>query len=179
MDGVKGTGESEHAERTGPSADALARIYREQYGSLVRMLTLVLRDQGLAEETAQEAFIRLHRAWARGRNPERVESYLRSIALNLARSRFRRMRLARRATIEYPDLQAAAETEALQRESYSELIRAVWSLPNRQRECIALRYFLDLTESEIAQTLGISTGSVKTHLHRAMKKLERGLRGFQ
>jgi RNA polymerase sigma factor (sigma-70 family) len=63
----------------------------------------------------------------------------------------------------------------LQHEDRREVLAALRALPDRQRECLALRYYLDLSESEIAATLGISAGSVKTHTHRGIAALERAL----
>lgn len=146
-------------------------LYVAHYRSLVRLAWLLLGDRGSAEDAAQDAFVQLHRSWDRLRDPSAAPAYLRSTVVNLARSRLRRRLVARRhAPVPFPNA-ASAEEGAAGREDEREVLAVLRALPRRQRECLALRYYLDLSEAEIAATLGISTGSVKSHSHRGMAAL--------
>lgn len=159
------------------SADAavgaldLERAHREHYRSLVRLASLLLDDVGACEEVVQEAFVQI---WRRGpalRDPDRLPAYLRSAVLNGARSVMRRRQLRERQPHVAPDPAPGAEVTALAGDPDREVLSALRALPQRQREVLALRYYLDLSEAEIARTLGISTGSVKTHASRGLATL--------
>lgn len=152
-----------------PARDAtLADLHREHYRTLVRLACLLVDDRGCGEEVVQEAFVRVHGAWARVDEPL---VYLRATVVNLARSRLRRRVVARRYVA--PEARAAesAEDEAVLLADHHEVFDALRALPRRQRECLVLRYYLDLSEAEIASTLGISAGSVKSHSHRGLRAL--------
>jgi RNA polymerase sigma-70 factor (sigma-E family) len=163
-------------EQASDRDEVLVCLYRAEYRRLVRLACLLLDDRGAGEETVQEAFIRLHRHWARVRD---APAYLRSTVLNLARSRLRRRLVARRHhPTPRPDA-ISAEAEALLSEEHRDVIAALRGLPRRQRECLVLRYYLQLSEAEIASTLGISPGSVKSHTHRGLAALASSLEDRQ
>ena len=149
----------------------LSGLYRDHYRSLVRLAYLLLGDRPLSEEVVQEAFVRVHLARRRIRDGDRALPYLRSAVLNGARSQLRRLDVRRRARVDGSPDAASAESGALAREDSRRVVAALRALPVRQRECLALRYYLDLSEAEIAEALGISAGSVKTHAHRGMATL--------
>jgi RNA polymerase sigma-70 factor (sigma-E family) len=150
----------------------LADLYREHYRSLVRLASLLLDDVGASEEVVQDAFVSVHRAWDRIDDPARRVAYLRSTVLNGARSGLRRRRVRRRYDhVEVAGPTEGAESGALLAEEHREVLAALRDLPRRQRECLVLRYYLDLSEADIATTLGISAGSVKTHAHRGLAAL--------
>src|SRR5438445_3310647 len=146
----------------------LEDLYREHRWSLVRLASLLLHDPADAEEVMQDAFVKAHVAWGRLRDPEKALPYLRSAVLNGARSRLRHLRVVERTEPARPGLGQSAEAAALAGDEQRRMIAALRALPDRQRECLALRYYLDCSEAEIAATLGISTGSVKTHVHRGL-----------
>ena len=149
----------------------LSDLFREHYLSLVRLACLLLDERGAGEEVVQDAFVRLHGTAHRIRDADAAPAYLRSIVLNLARSRMRRRLVAiRRQPRPSADV-APVEEMAIMREDQREVLAALRALPTRQRECLALRYFAELSEAEIAASLGISTGSVKTHTSRGMAAL--------
>lgn len=156
-------------------ADDLAALYRDHYRSLVRAAALLLGDVGAAEEVTQDAFVQLHRSWERVTDPAKRVAYLRSIVLNGARSRARRRAAGHRLEVAGHTATQSAEADALVGESRREVLAALRRLPDRQRECLVLRYYLDLSEAEIAAALGISKGSVKTHTHRGIAALEKAL----
>jgi RNA polymerase sigma-70 factor (sigma-E family) len=157
----------------------LESVYQAEYRSLVRLASLLIDDVGACEEIVQDAFVRV---WARGpglREPERLPAYLRSAVLNGARSQLRRRLVRRRHLVVAPEPAPAAEAAALAGDPTREVLHALRSLPDRQREVLALRYYLDLSEAEIARTLGIAAGSVKTHAHRGLATLAERLEALR
>jgi RNA polymerase sigma-70 factor (sigma-E family) len=153
---------------------ALATAFRRDSPALVGLARLLLDDAGQAEEVVQEAFVRTYARWDRVRDRDDPLPYVRRAVVNLARSRLRRRRVERgtRAGGAEEDV-PSAEVTATARARQRELAAAVMTLPRRQRECVVLRFFMDCSLREIAQTLRISDGSVKQHLHRALVSLER------
>jgi RNA polymerase sigma-70 factor (sigma-E family) len=157
------------------STDELVDLYRAHYRSLVRLAALLLDDRAASEEVVQDAFVKLHQRWDRVVDPAKRVAYLRSIVLNGARSRGRRRETRSRLKL-VPAVDAeSAEAAAIRAEEHREVLAALRALPARQRDCVVLRYYLDPSEAAIAETLGISAGSVKTHTHRGMSALERAL----
>ena len=156
--------------------DLLVRLFADHYKDLVRLASLLLDDVGSCEEVVQDAFVKMHTLQSRP-EPGKEAAYLRSIVMNGARSRMRRRMVRRRLTPDAPAPFESAESGALDRLESDALIEAVRALPRRQSEVLTLRYYLDLSEAEIAETLGISRGSVKTHASRGLAALERTLTG--
>lgn len=178
MLGVAERGTGSHAVRS--SADeAITDLYAAHWTGLVRLAWLMLRDDQLAEEVVQDAFIAVHRHWDSLRSEEKGAAYLRRAVVNGARSGLRHRgveqryldREERQATARGRLADASAEEHALQHESGSAMINALRRLPQRQREVLTMRYYLDLSEAEIADALGISAGSVKAHAHRGLAAL--------
>jgi RNA polymerase sigma factor (sigma-70 family) len=154
--------------------DALVvRLFTEEGHSLVRLARLFVDDRNAAEDLVQEAFIRLARNAHRIQDHRRAPAYLRSIVLNLARDHNRRGLMSLRHR-EPADIEMATfEDELVLREDQRRVIDALQELPRRQRDCIVLRYHYEAGIAEIAETLGISANSVKTHLKRGLAALER------
>ncbi len=150
----------------------LTDLHREHYPSLVRLACLLLDEQGAGEEVVQEAFVRVHQSWVRVENPL---TYLRATVMNLARSRMRRRLVARRRVEPAVRPAMSAEEHTLLLADQQEVLDAVRALPRRQRECLVLRYYVELSETEIASTLGISNGSVKSHSSRGLAALAQRL----
>jgi RNA polymerase sigma-70 factor (sigma-E family) len=159
------------ARRTVDRDQAIERLFRDEYRSLLRLVALLVDDSATAEDVVQDAFVKLHRAWSRVRTIDDAPAYLRSIAMNTARSRLRRRLVSERHQPEVRRDDRSAEDDIVVREDQRDIVSAVRALPRRQRECVALRYYLGLSEAEIAAALGISPGSVKSHTHRAMAAL--------
>jgi RNA polymerase sigma-70 factor (ECF subfamily) len=157
---------------TGPT-HVLAEVFRLHYSSLVGLARLLDRDD--ADELVQEAFVRVHVGWDRIRSQQDPLPYLRQVVVNLARSRIRRKALARRHVLAAVPAARAAEDDALADDERRAVRAALAGLSARQRECVVLRYFLDCSTEEAADALGISTGSVKTHLHRGLAAMEKVL----
>jgi RNA polymerase sigma-70 factor (sigma-E family) len=150
----------------------LTEIYLDEYRSLVRLAVLLLHDVPSAEEVVQEAFIAMHTGWRRLRDTEKALSYLRQAVVNRSRSVLRhRTVVDRNAPKHVPD-EPSAESGAITLLERSAVISALRGLPDRQREAIVLRYYADLSEADIAATMGISRGAVKSHTARGMAALK-------
>ena len=159
-------------------ADALVQaLFRVEGANLVRLARLFTDDRNAAEDLVQEAFVRLHRSAHRLRDDTKAAPYLRSIVLNLARDHNRRglMRLRHREPppAELPGFEDAVVAGA----DRAAVLDAVRDLPARQRDCLVLRFWLDLSGPEIATTLRISPNSVKTHTRRGLAALRSALGG--
>ncbi len=155
-------------------ADALVvRLFREEAPSLVRLARLFTDDRNAAEDLVQEAFIRLHRAAGRIRNPEKAAPYLRSIVLNLARDHNRRGLMSLRLAPAPPPALGADPLgdQIVASEEHRQVLDALRDLSSRQRDCLVLRFYFEMTERETAETLGISPNSVKTHCRRGLEAL--------
>lgn len=150
---------------------AVAEIYGAHYRSLVRLAALLVRDVATAEEVVQDSFVAMHDAWRRLRDNDKALSYLRQSVVNRSRSVLRhRVVVDRNAPKPAPDM-PSAEHGALILLERSQVIDALRGLPVRQREALVLRYYLDLPEAQIAATMGISKGAVKSHTARAIQTL--------
>jgi len=163
---------------TATDRDALvARLFASEGARLVRMARLFTDDRNAAEDLVQEAFIRLHRAAHRIGSPEKAAPYLRSIVINLARDHNRRGLMSLRHQEALPTGTAPEMPEDVLEldEQRRRIVEELRELSPRQRDCILLRFYLELTEVETAEVLGISKNSVKTHCRRGMEALRRRL----
>ena len=152
--------------------EAVTSLYAVHYRSLVRLSTLLLRDVGEAEEVVQDAFVAMHDSWRRLRDADKALAYLRRSVVNRSRSALRRRGVREKhANSSPPDPATSAEHQVLAAEGQRAVVAALRSLPDRQREAIALRYYADLSEADIADTIGISRGAVKSHAFRGMAAL--------
>jgi RNA polymerase sigma-70 factor (sigma-E family) len=158
--------------------EVIATLFRDRAPELVKMARLFVVDRNAAEDLVQEAFIRLSRSLDRIQDEAKVVAYLRSIVLNLCRDHNRRGLVSIRHQPPADDLdRASVEDHLVGREDQQEVLEALRTLPLRQRDCLTLRYLLDLGIPEIADTLGLSPNSVKTHLQRGLAALEQRLEG--
>jgi RNA polymerase sigma-70 factor (sigma-E family) len=156
---------------TGTTVDHLTETYRAHYRSLLGLAALLLDDTASCEDVVQEAFIRVHSARNRVREPEKTLAYLRQTVVNLSRSALRRRILGLKLLSKpMPDM-ASAEEGAYDQLERDALIKAMRGLQRRQREVLVLRYFADMTEAQVAETLGISLGSVKAYGSRGIAAL--------
>ena len=177
---MSGTGASPGDARsaTWDADDAVTQLYAAHYRSLVRLAALLLRDIGAAEEVTQDAFVAMHGAWRRLRDrddPDKALAYLRRSVVNGARSALRHRKVVEKhAPRPAPD-GASAEHGALLAVEHAEVMAALRRLPERQREVLVLRYYLDLSEAGIADALGISRGAVKSHASRGIAALRTSL----
>lgn len=156
------------AESRYDRAQYIGKLFDENFVSLRRMAFALVGDAATAEELAQEAFVRLYASWRRLDNLDHAPTFLRRIVLNLCRSRGRRLAVSRRLD---PLLRGPSSVEQPDTALHLDVWTALDSLPPRQRACAVLRYLEDLTEPEIGELLGCSTGTVKSQLHKAREKL--------
>lgn len=161
-------------------ADAgVADLYAAHSRGLVRLAWLLLHDEQDAEEVVQDAFVAVHRHWGRLRDEESAAAYLRRCVVNGARSALRRRgvreRYAASLAAGRPGVDVrSAEDAAAQAALHDDVVAALNRLPQRQREVLVLRYYLDLDLDSTAAALGVTVGSVKTHAHRGLAALRAG-----
>jgi RNA polymerase sigma-70 factor (sigma-E family) len=156
---------------------AVTALYAEHALGLTRLAQVMLGDRGAAEDVVQEAFAGLFRRWARLADPERAPQYLRSAVLNRCRNALRdaargkeRGELMAEADLAgYCVPQSAADDRRA-------VLAALRLLPPRQREVLVLRYFLDLPDADIARSMGIRPGTVRSAARRGLTALERIMR---
>jgi RNA polymerase sigma-70 factor (sigma-E family) len=163
-----GTHAGDHA------AGAVAALYSEHAVGLIRLAYLMLGDRAAAEDAVQDAFFGLYRHWDQLADPGRALGYVRTAVLNGCRSVLRRQATGRKLAL-HPAPEASAEAAVLSREEREEVMRAVRRLPDRQREALVLRFYLDLPEREIARIMGLRPGSVRSATHRALRALGQSL----
>lgn len=160
------------------AAEGVEALFRAHGDELVGMLWVFVGDRALAEDLAQEAFVRLFGAWDRLDDTSRAVGYLRATAFNLARAGFRRARLVgREAALGVSEAaDDLPEWRAVLRDDQQQVIEALRGLAPRQRECLVLRFWAEMSGPEIAEALQISANSVKTHTRRGLRGLERHLK---
>jgi RNA polymerase sigma-70 factor (sigma-E family) len=154
---------------------AVTRLYQQHWVGLVRLAVLMVDDRQQAEDVVQEAFAQLYRHWPLD-DAGKALGYLRTTVLNRSRSVLRRRRVARLYTPPAERPGASAETEVVLDEDRREVQRALRKLPRRTREVLVLRYYLDLSHGEIAQTLGISESTARGTASRGLAILTEHLK---
>lgn len=145
-----------------------AQVYGAHRLAFVRLAVLLVDDLCLAEEIVQDAFLGLHRHTWRLRDPDNAVAYVRSAVVNGSRSALRRRRVARLYVVPHSPHSASAEAAVLVGEEHREVLAAVRQLPERQRAVLVLRYWMELPVRDVAETLKISEGTVKSTTARAL-----------
>ena len=165
------------AMRTGtePAVD-ITDLYAAHRLALVRLAVLLVDDVASAEDVVQDAFAALARRPDAVRDPSKALAYLRVSVVNTARSALRRRRTARAYSPPHDLSPPSPEDTAVLAEEHREVIAALQGLAPRQREVLVLRYWSNLSEAEIAQTLQISQGTVKSTASRGLVALERAMK---
>lgn len=155
--------------------DGTEELWTKHYGDMVRIAQSVLRRPDLAEEAAQEAFIRFIERRCEPRLG-REGAYLRTMARNQALSTVRRAKTEeRKLRSEIHGVAPPAEDEALRELASCHLRTLISQLPTRQRTVLMQRHIAGASVREIADELGLSTGSVKTHTYRAREAMRDAL----
>ncbi|MFE9629999.1 RNA polymerase sigma factor [Streptomyces sp. NPDC006463] len=158
-----------------PTVTALYHAHRLR---MVRLAVLLVDDLPTAEDVVQDAFTALYRR--HGEHITEVDNalgYLRTAVVNTSRSVLRRRRTARAWTPPAAADVPSAEAHVVLDEAHREVLAALGRLSPRRRQVLVLRYWAELSEAEIATTLGISRGAVKSNASRALDALERILEG--
>ena len=171
------------------AAQDFANIVANHRLQIFRFLLASTRDVDLAETLTQECFLKAHRNWSHFRGDSSAMTWLMRIAINLQKDhwRNRRMQFWRQASTNKVDLDEAsewlpsgertAEQKMLARERVAHVWRAVDGLSERQKTIFLLRFVEELELSEIAQSTGLSEGTVKAHLSRALARVRAELGG--
>jgi RNA polymerase sigma-70 factor (sigma-E family) len=159
-----------------PAEEFIDQLYRAHAVTLVRVALLLVGDQPAAEDVVQDAFLQLYRGLHRLRDRDKALPYLRASVVNGARSMLRARRRALLRKTQHQPAVWSAESAALGGEDRRAVLGAVARLPRRAREVLALRYYLDLPDQEIAEALGVSRGTVSSTASRAMTVLDRELK---
>ena len=150
----------------------VTELFRAHHLELVRLAVLIVGDLATAEDVVQDAFEQLHRRWRTLRKQSSALDYARSAVLNGSRSVLRRRSVARRHAARISASHQDADA-AVGFEQRSELIEAFRRLPARQREVLALRYYVDMSVADAAATLHISEGAVRSTASRGLDALAR------
>jgi RNA polymerase sigma-70 factor (sigma-E family) len=163
--------------RRNQAKDEFEQFVASSAADLLRTGFLVVWDLSSAEDLVQECLLQVARRWPRVRSMEHPKAYARRILFNLALDGAKRqqrhrseLHIAGRPALQDPHDEAAARALGAV-ETTSELIDALGALTPRQRAALVLRYFEDLSESEVAEVLGCSVGTVKSTTSRALERL--------
>ena len=171
------------------AAQDFAAIVASHRPQVFRFLLASTRDIDLAETLTQETFLKAHRHWSGFRGDSSAITWLMRIAINLQKDHWRNRRMqfwrqtrtnavdADEASEWLPSGERTAEQQMLAREQVARVWKAVEGLSERQRTVFLLRHVEELDLSEIAQTTGLSEGTVKAHLSRALARIRAELGG--
>jgi RNA polymerase sigma factor (sigma-70 family) len=174
MDVIQGPGTPDR--RKPEVSPDVTELFREHHLELTRLALLVVGDLATAEDVVQDTFEQLHRRWHLLRRRESALDYARSAVLNRCRSVHRRRGVARRYERQLAGEQDTGDVGVVI-ELRSELFGAFRALPPRQREVLALRYYLDLSVAQTASTLRLSESAVRATASRGLAALARILKG--
>jgi RNA polymerase sigma-70 factor (sigma-E family) len=167
------------------AAASVTALYAEHALGLVRLAVVMTGDRAHAEDIVQEAFLGLYTHWDRLPDKSAPLAYVRVSVLNGCRTALRRRaRLGLLGPLgeaaggrhgQHGQHAESAEARALLSEEQRAVAAALRNLPQRQREALVLRYYLDLSEEEIALSMGVTRGTVKSATHRALAAISRTL----
>lgn len=158
---------------TKPLDERLEELYSAHAARALRLAFLLTGDRDAAEDICQEAFARVGGKLGGLRDPERAAGYLLRTVANLSRGHGRTLRRARLLERRLP---GAGEAEHPDASSRDEIVRALLSLPQRQRAAVFLRFFEDLSERDSAEALGCTVGALRSLTFRALEDLRERLR---
>ena len=157
--------------------DGYQELFHGQFAAMTRLAAMLGSDD--PEDVAQEAFVRLHRRSRTLRDPHAAVAYLRTTVVNLTRSRLRHLSVVRRLAPDPPPDVPSAEHDVVRRENHRHLLDALGQLSARHREALVLRYWLDLSEAEMAEAMSVSKGTVKSHVSRGLDALAALMEGHR
>jgi RNA polymerase sigma factor (sigma-70 family) len=183
MEASGGTAVTDRQRTSGAGAPSAAvptaafeDLFRSQFAVILRLAHLLGADD--PEDVAQEAFVRLHARWAGLRDPLSAGGYLRTTVVNLVRTQRRRAAMAvRRVPPAQPGTVASVEFEVIGQAGSTTLMAALARIAPRHREALVFRFWLDLSERQIADAMEVSVGSVKSHVSRGLSALRTELAG--
>ncbi|MCF3129549.1 MULTISPECIES: SigE family RNA polymerase sigma factor [Streptomyces] len=143
---------------------------RARWSHLVRTAYLLTGDRHHAEDLTQTALAKAYRSWRRVARSDHPEAYVRRILVSCNSDRFRKRRVTEALTAAPPE-RAGHEDAVARADERSTLMTALAGLPPKQRAVVVLRYWEDLSEGEVAEALGCSTGTVKSQASKGLAKL--------
>jgi DNA-directed RNA polymerase specialized sigma24 family protein len=172
LEGPRGRHVSIPGLRAGRDADrTVAALYGQHYSALVRLASLLVGDPATGEEIVQDSFVALYASRPRLRDGDGALSYLRQSVLHRSRSAGRRGAAAE-PKASGPGTEGPA---GLRRPPAAPgrpvVISALHALPARQREAVVMRYYAGLSETRVAEVMGISTRAARQHTERGMGAL--------
>ncbi len=150
------------------AAELIRELYHAHALTLIRTAKLLLRDQAAAEDAVQDAFLGLYRALPRLADRGQLLPYLRTAVINRCRDELRGRRRAAARAIQHEPIASSPEDPAMAVQERHAVLDAVGRLPRRAREILVLRYYLGLSDDQIAVTLGISRSTVSSTASRAL-----------
>jgi RNA polymerase sigma-70 factor (sigma-E family) len=153
------------------SKSRLPDLYWRHASDALRLAYLVTGDRHLAEDIVQDAFVRAFGRWHDLRSPDSFGPYLRRTIVNLSRDHFRKAQRERGLARDRGVVTDHHESPGSQIELRDELLRALRKLPVRQRAAVVLRYCEGLSEQEVADALGTTTGAVNSLVARGLSRL--------
>jgi RNA polymerase sigma factor (sigma-70 family) len=157
------------------SREAFEDLYRREFRAVLALAYALSGNRWVAEDLAQDTFLAAHREWARIGLYDDPGAWVRRVVANLSVSVFRRRAIEARAVARFALRQVPVLPElSVEDERYWHAVRA---LPRRQSQVIALYYLEDRSAGEIAQILGMASGTVRKHLHDGRLRLARALSG--
>jgi RNA polymerase sigma-70 factor (sigma-E family) len=162
---------------TSSAGPGFAEAYVVHRAGLVKLAAFIVGDRATGEDVVQDVFTRLHQRWDMIADPDDPLPYLRTAVVNGCRSAIRRRgRALRHAVHDSPSPPLSTEESVLLSEDRQQVLAALAGLSRRRREVLVLRFYVGLSEAEIAATLGISAGTVKSTAARGLAALARALR---
>jgi RNA polymerase sigma-70 factor (sigma-E family) len=162
----------EHLSLRGADADAaVEQLYAAHWRQLVRLSVLLVHDQAAAEDVVQDAFIAMHGHWSRLHDPDKALAYLRQAVVNGSRSALRHRVVVERHARTAPPGDLVVEGPGVGGSRRDAVQGALLHLSDRQREVLVLQHYLDWSEAQVAEALGITRGAVKAHAHRGRAAL--------
>ena len=158
-------------ELTAEPVRSFEDFYRAEWASIRRAVGFVVSERELARECVDEAMTRAYERWAQVSAMERPAGWVYRVAINEARNRGRRRKTEQdrqppAALVAVPGADTVADPA---------IATAVARLPLDQRSVVVLRFYLDWSTEEVAEAIGVAVGTVKSRLHRALRRLERSL----
>ncbi|MQY06838.1 RNA polymerase sigma-E factor [Actinomadura sp. RB68] len=154
---------------------AVLSLYQRQHAGLVRMAVLLVGDEATAEDVVHDVFVRMQDKAPRLEDEGKLLAYVRAAVLNGCRMALRRRKVMWLHAEPHQPPVWSAESAVILSEERREVMRALQKLPRRQCEALVLRYYMDLSDEEISQAMGIRPGTVRSTMVRALTALSREL----
>ncbi|MFG2002068.1 RNA polymerase sigma factor [Spirillospora sp. NPDC048911] len=155
------------------ATSVLTSLYREHQVGLIRMAVLLVGDEATAEDVVQDVFLRMQDKAPKLDDEKKLLAYVRAAVLNGCRMTLRRRKRMWQRTEPHQPPVWSAESAAILSEDRREVMQALARLPRRQREALVLRFYLELSDDEVSQAMGIRPGTVRSTMTRALAALAR------